>query len=101
MQDYIIEYKGEEENNIDDIAHFFTELMIDVYPDLSSNTNTTNELFLTQLNPLQNAKSTNIINLLADNIFKHQITSVDMTVSLINLMPYSFTISTNMRYNDS
>ena len=81
---------------MDDVAHFFKELLIDAPQDLSTNADMTNELFLTQLGPLQNIKSTNTINTLANNAFKHQITSADTNVFLINHTPYNFTISTNI-----
>ncbi len=85
MRQYIINYEGEEDDDTDDdVAHFFKELLIDAPQDLSLDTDTTNELFLTQLGPLQNIESTITTNLLADNAFKHQITSADTTVPLVN-----------------
>lgn len=101
MQQYIINYKGEEDDDTDDVAHFFKELLINAPHNLSLDIDTTNELFLTQLSPLQNTKLTNTINLLADNAFKHQITSADTTISFVNPMPYNFTTLINLRYNDS
>lgn len=101
LQQYIINYEGEEDDDTADVAHFFKELLIDAPQDLSLDTDTTNELFLTQLDPLQNIESTNTINLLADNAFKHQITSADTTIPLANPMPYNFTTSIDLRYNDS
>ena len=101
LQDYIVNYEGEEEDDTDDVAHFFKELLIDASQDLFLNINTTNELFLTRLGPLQNIESANTINTLAENAFKHQITSADTTVPFVNPTPYSFTTSTDMRYNDS
>lgn len=101
MQDYIVDYEGKKEDDIDDVAHFFKKLLIDTSQDVSSNTDTTNKLFLTQLGPLQNTKLTNTINLLSDNVFKHQITSANITVLVVNLMSYSFTTLTNIQYNNS
>ena len=76
-------------------------MLIDVPQDLSINTDTTNELFLIYLGLFQNIESINTINTLVDNAFKHQITSADNIVPLINLMPYSFTTSSNIRCNNS
>ena len=101
MQDYIINHEDKEKDNIDNIAHFFKELLIDAPQDLFSDINITNKLFLTWLGSLQNIELANTVNTLADNVFKHQITSADTTVLLVNPTPYSFTILTNMRYNDS
>ena len=94
-------YEDEKEDDKDDVAHFFKELLIDAPQDLFLDIDTTNELFLTRLGPLQKIKSANTINTMADNAFKHQITSADTTVSLVNPTLYRFIISTNMQYNDS
>ena len=75
--------------------------MIDALQNLFSDINTTNELFLTWLGSFQNIESANIINALADNAFKYQITSADTTILYVNPTPYSFTISINIQYNDS
>lgn len=74
--------------------------MIDTSQDFSIDTNITNKLFITQLGSLQNAKLTNTINLLANNTFKHQIIFIDATILFINPISYSFTILTDLRYNN-
>lgn len=71
LQKYIVNYEGEKENDTNDIAHFFKKLLIDAFQDLSSDIDTINKLFLTQLSLFQNIKSANIVNTLADNAFKH------------------------------
>ncbi len=101
LQDYIVNFEVEEEDDTDDVAHFFKELLIDASQDLSPDIDTKNELFLTQLGPLQNIESANTVNILADNAFKNQITSTNTTVLLVNPIPYSFTTSIDLRYNDS
>ena len=58
------------------------------------------ELFLTQIGLLQNIESINTINILANNAFKHQITFVDTTLALVNLILYSFIISIKLQYNN-
>lgn len=100
MQDYILNYKSEKENNIDNVANFFKELLIDALLDLFLDINITNKLFLTQFGPLENIKSANTVNNVADNAFKYQITFTNTIVLFVNLMPYSFIILTNMRYKN-
>ena len=56
--------------------------------------------FLTQIDLLQNVKSTNTITTVFDNVLKHQITSTNITVPLINITNYIFTILTNIQYNE-
>ena len=58
---------------MDNITHFFKDLLIDAFQEFLSNVDTTNKLFLIKLGPLQNVESSNTINTLADNAFKHQI----------------------------
>lgn len=59
-------------------------------------------MFLTHLGLFRNIKLTNIINIPADNAFKYQITSADITVFfVINLMPYSFITLIDIWYNNS
>lgn len=100
MQDYIINYDGEKKDDINDIAHFFKELLIDAPQGLSPDIDTTNKLFLTQFSFFQNMESVNTVNTLADNAFKHQITFADIIVSFINPTFYSFITLTSMRYNN-
>lgn len=47
MQKYIVNYKGEKEDNADNIALFFKELLINIFQDLLFDIDITNELFLT------------------------------------------------------
>lgn len=61
---------------------------------------TTNKLFIPKYGFFQNIKSINTINTQADNAFKYQISSVDTIGLFVNSMSYSFTISTNLRYNN-
>ena len=102
LHQYITHYEGDDEDDdTDDVAYFFKKLSIDTSKDLSPDVDKTDELFLTSLGALQNIESTNTINLLADNAFKHQITFADGTVALIDPVPYSFTTSTDLRYDES
>ncbi len=100
MQDYILKYKDENENNTDDVTYFFKELLIDIPQDLSTDADTTNKLFITKLSLFQNIKSTNTINILTDHTFKYQISSANTTILFLNPTSYSFTISTDMQYNN-
>lgn len=89
MQDYKVNYESEEENDIDDVAYFIKKLLVDTPQNLLTDVDTTNKLFITKLDSLQNIKSINTINILANTVFKHQITFTDTTIPLSNLMPYS------------
>lgn len=93
-------YKDEKKDDINNIAHLFKELLINAHQDCFSNINTIKKLFLTQFDLLQNIKSTNTINTLANNTFKYQITSVNITILFVNLTAYSYTILINMPYNN-
>ena len=102
MQQYIAHYEGnDEDDDTDDVAYFFKELSIDASKDLLPDVDITDELFLTSIGALQNIESTNTINLLANNAFKHQITSADGTVALTAPVPYSFTTLTDSQYDKS
>lgn len=56
---------------MDNIAYFFKKLLINIFKNLLLNTNTTNILYLTLFDILQNIESLNTINLLANNIFNY------------------------------
>ena len=102
LQQYIAHYKGnDEDNDTNDVAYFFKELSIDASKDFLPNEDTIDELFFISIGALQNIESTNTINLLANNVFKYQITSADGIVALTAPVPYSFTISTNLQYDKS
>ena len=102
LQQYIAHYKGnDEENNTNDVAYFFKELSINASKNLLTNVDITDELFLSSINALQNIESTNTINLLANNVFKHQIISTNGTVALTSPVPYSFTTLTDLWYDKS
>lgn len=75
---------------MDNLDQFFKELSIYAFQNLLVNTDTINGSFLSQLNSPQNIKLINIINLLADNTFKYYNTFADITISLLNLILYSF-----------
>lgn len=59
------------------------------------------EQFYTSTDQLQSSKSLTVVNTLADNAFKHQITLSDITVSPITPASYIFNLSTNSEYNDN
>lgn len=93
-------YESEKKDKINDITHFFKKLLMDILQDFSLDICTTNKLFLTQLSLLQKIKSANTINTLANNTFKYQITSVYIIIPLAYPISYSYTTSTNIRYNN-
>lgn len=54
------------------------------------------EQFHTTIGQLQSSLSITVVNTLADNAFKYQITLSDETVSLITILaPYIFNLSTD------
>lgn len=71
LQQYIINYKDKNDDDIANIAYFFKKLLIDISQDLLLNINIINELFLIQHSCFQNTKSTNTIKLLVDNALKY------------------------------
>lgn len=93
-------YEGKKEDDTNNIAHFFKELLIDTLQDILSDIDTTNELFITKFDLFQNIRSTNTINTLVNNTFKYQIKSAVITVPLVNLIPYCLTTLTNLCYKD-
>lgn len=80
---------------------FLKKLLINISKDFLSNVNIINKLFFTLFNIFQNIKFINTINLLAANIIKQQIISINGTIISINLIFYSFTILTNLQYDKS
>lgn len=100
MQAYIVNYEDEKKDNTDDVVYFFKELLIDARQNLFPDLNTTNKLILTQLDHFQIIESANTVNTLANNAFKHQTILANTTILLVNLIPYSFTISTYIQYNN-
>ena len=59
------------------------------------------EQFHILIGQLNNSESKTVINTLADNSFKHQITLSDKTVSPTTLVIYIFNSLTDSRYNDT
>lgn len=96
MQNYIVNNKDKKEDNIDQITHIFKEVLIDTPQNLFLNIDTINKLVFTQLGFFQNIKLANIVNNLANNASKYQITSANIIVPFINPIPYIFTTSTNI-----
>lgn len=82
------------------MAYFFRDLSIDTSKDPPLDVEATTGLFNTSIGTLQNIESTNAINLLTDGAFKHRMTSLDDTTGSVS-MPYSFTTSTDSRYDES
>ena len=68
----------------------------DSLPDESSS-----ESFFTSLGELENSESRITTGLLADNSFRHWITSKDDTITLTSPKSYSYNTSTGSRYNDT
>ena len=60
-----------------------------------------NELFLTSIGRIKIPESEQTTNLLADNSFKYRITSTDKTITSIAPIPYTFSTSSNSRYDES
>lgn len=60
------------------------------------------EQFHTFFGQLEGSESITVVNILADNAFKHQITLSDNTVSHI-IVPafYTFNLLTDLQYNDT
>lgn len=86
---------------MDNIAYFFKMLSIDVFKNFSFNIDIIDKLFFILFVIFQNIEFINIINLLANNTFKYQIIFINSTIVFINLILYSFTISTNLQYDKS
>lgn len=102
MQQYIAYYESNgKNNNTDNIIYSFKKLLINTSKNYSPNINTTNKLFLTLLDKLQNIESINTINLLPNNAFKYQMISRNSIVVFINLVFYNFIILPNLQYNKS
>lgn len=102
LQQYISEYKGVDSNK-DNTAQFFKKLSIDAAPTLASASNTQPaESFFTVFGEIHSAESMATIGLLANKVFKHQITSENKTIALASAKPepYSFNTSSNTQYND-
>lgn len=99
-----MEYKSV--NNNEDIAHYFEDLSINTYDDYIPEL--TNELLYTGSKQfyipfckLKASESVTIINILADNAFKYQVTLSNEIVSLITPAFYIFNLSIDSKYNDT
>lgn len=102
FQRWITEYEGIDDD--EDIAHYFEDLSIDADNDCMPGFEsfyTESEQFHTSIGQLHSSESLTVVNTLADNAFKHQITLSDKTVSPITLTPYVFNSSTDSQYNDT
>lgn len=75
------------------------ELSIDTFKNLLPNVDIIDELFFASINAIQNIKSTNTINFLANNAFKYEIIFADSIIAFIVPRPYSFTILTKLQYD--
>ena len=106
LEQYIVHYEGTDD---DDTAQFFEELLINTASDCAAPVPTSasalvsSETFLTSFGKMMTAESTNTTNILADKALKHQITSIDDTVSPTSAepRPYSFSTSSTSRYNET
>ena len=100
LQQYIAHCEGDEDEN--NVAYFFDNLSIDSINDpMPASEAAENELFLTSIGRIKIPESEQTTNLLADNSFKHRITSTDETITSIAPIPYTFNTSSNSRYDKS
>ena len=98
LQNFIIHVEGEEdddaahffEENDDGATHFFTELVIDSEPMTTTDSDSTDESFLTSLGEMHNNEPTIIASSLADNAFKHRITTEKDPAPSIVIEPFSY-----------
>lgn len=82
------------------MAYFFMKLLINISNNLLSNINTIGKLFFILLDLFQNIDFIDAINLLANNALKYQIIFINSIIFSINLRSYSFTILTNLQYDN-
>lgn len=106
LQQYIIHYEGEDINSMDDVSQFFKELLIDIdttTTDLDSTPipELTTDLFSIYFETFHDVDSMSTVNLLADKVFEHRMTSKDNIVKLVESEPYSFNTFTSSQYDNT
>ena len=102
LQRWITEYEGIEDDD-ERVAHYFGNLSIDTKNDILEPESfyTKSEQFHTSIGQLQSSESLTVVNILAENAFKHRITLTDEAVFPITPAPYVFNSFTDSRYNDT
>lgn len=110
VDQFIIEYEGEEGDTGDDEAvEFFEQLLLDAGPERKPETynnhtvasaSNKGESFFTSFGALDNSESWNATAMLADQAFKHRITSETVTPSA-PIAPYCYSATTESRYGPS
>ena len=103
VQCWITDYEDIEDDD-EHVTQYFGNLSIDTQNDNTLEPESfyiESEQFHTSFGQLKGSESITVVNTLADNAFKHQITfSDEIVLPATVLAPYVFNLSTDSRYND-